>query len=187
MRAQRRPRLGVGQPVARQEGQRKEGFIAKAHQAASPSPCCLCFGAGSLLSSLPLSSHASGALVLTANTPEGTAFLVSPGCLEERNHVTPAGSSLISGPCCVHWARRGRGAEGWPFACSVPKSPQAFAEGLGPWCERACALCPAFEQSLLSAPVPVSVLSGQVFVYPMGFSLRKRARVWSPGHRSAAV
>lgn len=87
--AQRRPRLGVGQPVARQEGQRKEGFIAKAHQAASPSPCCLCFGAGSLLNSLPLSSHASGALVLTANTPEGTAFLVSPGCLEERAHVTP--------------------------------------------------------------------------------------------------
>lgn len=84
MGAQRRPRLGVGQPVARQEGQRKEGFIAKAHQAAFPSPCCLCFRAGSLLSSLPLLSHASGALVLTANTPEGTAFLVTPGCLEER-------------------------------------------------------------------------------------------------------
>lgn len=94
---------------------------------------------------------------------------------------------LISGPCCVPWAGRGRGAEGWPFPCSVPESPQAFTEGLGPWCERACALCPAFELSLLSVPVPVSVLSGQVFVYPMGFSLWKRARVWSPGHRSATV
>lgn len=45
---------GWAQPVARQEGQRKEGFIAKALPGASPSPCFLCFGAGLLLSSLSL-------------------------------------------------------------------------------------------------------------------------------------
>lgn len=46
---------------------------------------------------------------------------------------------------------------------------------------RTCAPYQAFEQRLLSVTVPVSVLSGAVFICLMGFSMQeKNAEVWSP-------
>lgn len=95
--------------------------------------------------------------------PEGTAFLVSPGCLEERNHVTPAGSSRSLAPVCTGPGGRGRRSLCLFCAQVSPGVRRGWVHGVRgrqPCARSSRAFC---------LPLSLSVLSGQVFCLSHGF------------------